>query len=155
MIGQTFYLRDAINSSAYLQLRPSWSFENDETLIRVDAPTMAGGYTTFQQFGRSALQFNVGLEWVNSADRAQLNTWWADQRELIFTMNLSATAIGSAMTTICRIANQVEPLGMIEPARPDRFRGGVLLLESRGIGQLVGNPFILDVSALDGPDILL
>jgi hypothetical protein len=92
---------------------------------------------------------------VDSATRADLTAWWRDQRDLLFTVNGS----GSSQQALVRLVNAEEPLGQPVPGVPGRYRGVLMLRETRGFGTAAGNPFVLDDPALglldQAADILL
>jgi hypothetical protein len=118
---------------------PGVGFTESLEQRRADREALSGrlhGYC----WAATPLGYAVPLTPVDSATRAGVTGWWRDQRELAFTLNLSATP----ESLLVRIANGEEPLGRQVPGLPGLYSGGLLLRDSQGLGKTAGAPFLLD-----------
>ena len=155
---QNFFLYDTTGAQLPLQLRPTAKFTETQITPKVEQLAVGGKFHTYLP-GANGYEWSVPLEFVNSATRAQINTWWAAQTELVFSTNITSSnpsVVGSAapMSCIVRIANMMEPLGQNPAPRLDLFFGGLILKGSRGTAPMNAMPFILDdpvLGKLDQP----
>jgi hypothetical protein len=139
---QTFFLFDMTGAQPSVQLFPKVSFNETRQLVKEEQVTVGGLFHTYLP-GFKGYEWTIPLAFVNSSQRAQINTWWNQQTELVFTINASVSAL-SPQSAVVRIANQMEPLGESPDARTDLFNGGLTLRLSRGTSIFNGYPFILD-----------
>lgn len=63
----------------------------------------------------------IDAKFVNSSDRAIINSWWSTNAKLIFTTN------DAAHTTSCTIVNRTQPFGKIETPYALLFNGKIEL----------------------------
>lgn len=136
----SFTLYDLSGAQAPLVLHPTWAFKESRLISKAEDATVGGRFNTYTA-GGNGYEWTVPLEFVNSADRAQINTWWSAQQELIFTVNSYSDFPSSC---IVRIANILEPLGQVIQPRGDLFRGGLILRQTRNLGLIKATGFILD-----------
>ncbi len=137
---QTFHLRTAADSGAFLEINPGREFNETWETGRGDTVSLGGRRFTHVPAG-AALRHTVPLAFVSSADRETIDGWWRDQPELVFTFNLSES---TAQSVRVQMINEREPLGLYIPATRELYAGVLFLRVVVANGKLGGGPFILD-----------
>lgn len=140
---QTFHLTAMQESSAPLEIHPTWDFSEAVDALRKDARTVGGQLNSYKLTGES-YQYTIPLTYVDSATRNDFTRWWRNQNEVVFTTNLSS----SPESVVCRITNITEPLGQRSEMQPALF-DGVLMLQS--VRSLVAAPGAISAFTLDDP----
>lgn len=71
------------DSSTVVNLEPEYGFEDNTEKIQSTMRTQAGGLIQykFSQFPK----FKIPVKYINATDKTQLNTWWANNTDLVFT----------------------------------------------------------------------
>ena len=136
----TFHLTSLIGSASPVEIHPVWDTGFRRVPVaRAQARTLTGDLHTVD-FG-AYLALDVPLSMVTSAFRAELNRWWEDQREIVWTENLSS----DPKSITVRIENDTAPIGGVERPRFDLFKGILFLKETRGtVDPYSGGVFITD-----------
>lgn len=138
---QTFHLTSLVGSAAPVAVFPTRDFEERQLAGPTHQRTAGGYLRSYRLAGGPRFEVQLPLAYVTSAQQIEMTTWWRDGRELVLTYNVSLSTVRSL---VCRIANDVEPLGGWHRVRRD-LRFGVLTLEDvTGREAVAGAPFILD-----------
>lgn len=133
------FLIDSLQDSGYnpITLSPEWSFSENEIARRATNRSQ-GGVQRVWDWGTHK-GFTVPITWVSSADKFRINNWWRDSEVLAFTLSSSL----DDNTSLCRIANGQQPLGLLHRPYTDFFRG-TLQLEAIDASSYQAQPFVLD-----------
>jgi hypothetical protein len=136
----TFHLTSLVGSATPVEIHPAWDTAFRRVPVSdVHQRTLTGELHSVT-FG-SYLDMDVPMVMVTSAFRTELNRWWEDQREIVWTENLSS----NPKSVTCRIENDTAPIGGVERPRFDLFKGMLFLRESRGtVEPYSGSPLIAD-----------
>ena len=135
----TFHLTSLVGSASPVPIYPSWPIAVRKVPRRETLRTLDGTLYT-ADFG-AYLALDVPLTFINSAFRQEIHQWWADQRELQWTENLSS----DPKSVTVRIENDTAPLAETERPRFDMWRGMLFLRETRGtVDPYSGGLFITD-----------
>jgi hypothetical protein len=136
---QTFFIGPADGTFALGAIVPADGFAVTLGQRNSDGEALTGRLYGYR-WPAPLLGYTVPLTAVDSATRANLTGWWRDQRELLF----FATGSGPGQLAYVRLVNVEEPLGQPVPGVPGRYRGVLMLRETRGQGALAISPFVLD-----------
>ena len=110
-------------TGSYITIEPTYNYEQIETLDRKDLRSKEGGLFTYLAPG-SFTKFKIPLSWVNSSDRALVNSWWRTGTNVEFVPD---TAVSSTFFT-CRVMDNKEPFRkFVEPYYQTFYQGKIIL----------------------------
>lgn len=145
MAFDSFHLTSTVGSAGTFQIYPTYGFTEEIIVNRKINRSISGGYNSYQLQG-DFFRYSLPMTYVSSEERSYITEWWADQREMVLTINLSS----NPESLICRISNDVQPFAQNEPFQYDKFAGNLVLRSVKPASSPVSNrfPFILDNSSL-------
>lgn len=102
-------------------VEPDFEYLPDEVQQRSDHRTQDG--SKYDYLWGSYRKISVPVSWVDSAFKAQVNSWWTTRTELQWTDNTGLTV------SSCKIVNTNKPIASYMPPYLDQW-GGVIDLET-------------------------
>jgi hypothetical protein len=140
---QAFFIGAADGAFSQRSIVPADGFSVTLNQRNSDGEALTGRLYGYR-WPAALLGYTVPLTAVDSATRADFTAWWRSQQELLFSINGSS----SSQQALVRLVNAEEPLGQPVPGVSGRYRGVLMLRETRGLGPVQGNPFVLDDPSL-------
>ena len=137
---ETFHLLSLVGSATPFAVYPEWDgYEERRIPVREQHRTETGAMHTVDH--GAYLAYTVPLAMVTSAQAFELNTWWADHREILFVFSMSS----NPKSVTCRIENDTAPMAQYARPRRDLYGGTLFLREIRGtVEPFSGGLFITD-----------
>ena len=123
---------------SYTEINPAWESEIREGIFAQHVRQQGGTLVTHRISAQWAA--DLFLTYVTSAMRYTIGTWWENNHEIVYTVNMS----DNPQTVACRITNDAHPFPFRMQGEYTSYRGALYLRDVNGTGPTSGTLLIAD-----------